>query len=255
MVHDEIDRHSYYGLPISTLLMEDVCITMDEIWMKFSCLHQNQLLSLAIISYIHGNNYDENLRNPDTVMHPLPPYNYANFFQEYPKMCLVVVAFCAIAVSMYFWALLLNIPGEHAYFHYTRMFSEQFDNIVLSGRFSRSILDKVHQRITDKNANATLKFCVTKNPSCLKHNNNFYYEKPNEVVASFNELYGKLATAKLWAKAKKLENAMTEDERREEQLIQQKQLDSICKMIMQEPEKFGLHDKSEITEQMKLYSI
>ncbi|KAM3726246.1 Matrix-remodeling-associated protein [Dirofilaria immitis] len=223
MVHDEIDRHSYYGLPISTLLMEDVCITMDEIWMKFSCLHQNQLLSLAIISYIHGNNYDENLRNPDTVMHPLPPYNYANFFQEYPKMCLVVVAFCAIAVSMYFWAL----------FRARR--KEQFDNIVLSGRFSRSILDKVHQRITDKNANATL--------------------KPNEVVASFNELYGKLATAKLWAKAKKLENAMTEDERREEQLIQQKQLDSICKMIMQEPEKFGLHDKSEITEQMKLYSI
>ncbi|KAM3726247.1 Type 2 DNA topoisomerase 6 subunit [Dirofilaria immitis] len=185
MVHDEIDRHSYYGLPISTLLMEDVCITMDEIWMKFSCLHQNQLLSLAIISYIHGNNYDENLRNPDTVMHPLPPYNYANFFQEYPKMCLVVVAFCAIAVSMYFWAL----------FRARR--KEQFDNIVLSGRFSRSILDKVHQRITDKNANATLK----------------------------------------------------------EQLIQQKQLDSICKMIMQEPEKFGLHDKSEITEQMKLYSI
>lgn len=38
-------------------------------------------------------------------------------------------------------------------------------------------------------------------------------------------------------------------------LIQQQQLESICEMIMREPEKFGLYDKSEITEQMKLYSL
>uniref|UniRef100_A0A0R3S5S1 RAB6-interacting golgin n=1 Tax=Elaeophora elaphi TaxID=1147741 RepID=A0A0R3S5S1_9BILA len=78
---------------------------------------------------------------------------------------------------------------------------------------------------------------------------------PSDVVTSFKELYGKLATANLRVKAKKLKKAMTDEERREEQLIQQKQLESICEMIMQEPEKFGLHDKSEITEQMKLYSI
>ncbi|VDM21671.1 unnamed protein product [Wuchereria bancrofti] len=85
--------------------------------------------------------------------------------------------------------------------------------------------------------------------------NNFCNNELNEAVGPFNEFYGKLATAKLRAKIRKLEETMTDEERREEQLIQQKQLESICEMIMHEPEKFGLHDKSEVTEQMKLYSV
>uniref|UniRef100_A0A8R1TU09 Matrix-remodeling-associated protein 7 helical domain-containing protein n=1 Tax=Onchocerca volvulus TaxID=6282 RepID=A0A8R1TU09_ONCVO len=186
--------------------------------------------------------YDDNLYNPDTIMHSLPPYNYANFFQEYPKICLIIAAFCTIVVSMYFWGL----------FQIRR--KEQLDNTVLNGRFSSSVLNKVHQRITDKNADAT-KFSCGKESFKSETCNNFHDDERNEVVAPFNELYGKLATAKLLAKAKKLENSMTEEERKEEQLIQQKQLESICEMIMQQPEKFGLHNKSEITEQMKLYSV
>ncbi|OZC05446.1 hypothetical protein X798_07586 [Onchocerca flexuosa] len=186
--------------------------------------------------------HDDNLHNPDTIMHSLPPYNYANFFREYPKMCVIIAAFCTIAVSMYLWVL----------FRIRR--KEQLDNSILDGRFCSSVLNKVHQRITDKNANAT-KFSCDEKSFKSKTCNKFHNDESTEVIAPFNELYGKLATAKLLAKAKKLENAMTEEERKEEQLIQQKQLESICEMIMQQPEKFGLHNKSEITEQMKLYSV
>lgn len=49
--------------------------------------------------------YDDGLRNPDTILHSLPPYNYANFFQEYPKICVIITALCTIAVSVYFWGL------------------------------------------------------------------------------------------------------------------------------------------------------
>ncbi|EFO23353.1 hypothetical protein LOAG_05129 [Loa loa] len=186
--------------------------------------------------------YDDSLPNPDTFLHSLPPYNYADFFQEYPEMCVIITAFCAIAISMYFWGLF-------------RVRRDELDSILLNGRFCSSVLSKVQQRITDKNTDAAEKpLCCAesfKSRTC----NNSHNDEPNEIVASLNELYGKLATAKLRAKTKKMEKTMTEEERREERLIQQKQLESICEMIMQEPEKFGLHDKSEITEQMKLYSV
>ncbi|CAG9535537.1 unnamed protein product [Cercopithifilaria johnstoni] len=182
--------------------------------------------------------YDDSLLNPDTILHSLPPYNYTSFLQECPTICVVITALCVIAISLYFWRLFWIRQEEH------------LDNVVLNGRFGSSVLSKVQQRITtNKNTDATLK------PLCDKESFKFEDNEPDEVVTSLNELYGKLATANLRAKAKKLEKAMTEEERKEEQLIQQKQLESICEMIMQEPEKFGFHDKSEVTEQMKLYSI
>lgn len=49
--------------------------------------------------------------------------------------------------------------------------------------------------------------------------NNSYNDDSNEVVAPLNELHGKLATANLRAKAKKLKKAMTEEERKEVPLI------------------------------------
>ncbi|KAL3982189.1 hypothetical protein ACH3XW_46185 [Acanthocheilonema viteae] len=142
---------------------------------------------------------------------------------------------------MYFWRL-FRLRRE-----------ENFDNMLFNGRFSSSILSKVQQEITNKNTKAALK--PSKESFKSGTSKNSHNIDSNQAVTSFNELYGKLATANLRVKAKKLEKAMTEEERKEEQLIQQKQLESICEMIMQEPEKFGLHDKSEITEQMKLYSI
>ncbi|VDK62328.1 unnamed protein product [Onchocerca ochengi] len=182
-------RHLDLALPFSTLLMKGICTTMNKILVP----SKTSYYPLAVISCIHGN---------DTIMHSLPPYNYANFFQEYPKICLIIAAFCTIVVSMYFWGL----------FRIRR--KEQLDNTVLNGRFSSSVLNKVHQRITDKNADAT-KFSCGKESFKSETCNNFHDDEPNEVVAPFNELYGKLATAKLLAKAKKLENSMTEEERKE----------------------------------------
>uniref|UniRef100_A0A0R3QW71 PHM7_cyt domain-containing protein n=1 Tax=Brugia timori TaxID=42155 RepID=A0A0R3QW71_9BILA len=184
--------------------------------------------------------YDDS--NPDTVLHSLPPYSYASFFQEYPKMCIVITAFCAFVVPMYFWGLF-------------RVRREEL-NIALNGRFSSAVLSRVRWRFTNKNTDATLEVLLCKEKSFKSETwNNFCNNELGEVISPFNELYGKLATAKLRAKIRKLEETMTDEERREEQLIQQKQLESICEMIMHEPEKFGLHDKSEITEQMELYSI
>uniref|UniRef100_A0A1I8EGV5 Matrix-remodeling-associated protein 7 helical domain-containing protein n=1 Tax=Wuchereria bancrofti TaxID=6293 RepID=A0A1I8EGV5_WUCBA len=185
--------------------------------------------------------YDES--NPDTVLHSLPPYSYASFFQEYPKMCIVITAFCAFVVSMYFWGL-FRIRREEL-------------NIALNGRFSSAVLSRVQWRFTNKNIIDTTLEVPLCNEESFKSGtwNNFCNNELNEAVGPFNEFYGKLATAKLRAKIRKLEETMTDEERREEQLIQQKQLESICEMIMHEPEKFGLHDKSEVTEQMKLYSV
>uniref|UniRef100_A0A915PVK3 Matrix-remodeling-associated protein 7 helical domain-containing protein n=1 Tax=Setaria digitata TaxID=48799 RepID=A0A915PVK3_9BILA len=172
--------------------------------------------------------YDDTFRNPDTVMHSLPPYGYLNFYQEYPEICIITVALCAIAASIYFWRL------------FWMRQEEQLGDIAFNSQFNLPISNKLQQRITDRSSEAC---------------NNIHSGEKSKVVPSLDDLYGKLATVELRKKAKQLEKAMTEEERREEQLIQQKQLDSIWEMILQKPEKFGLHDKSEITEQMKLYSI
>uniref|UniRef100_A0A1I7RV11 Matrix-remodeling-associated protein 7 helical domain-containing protein n=1 Tax=Bursaphelenchus xylophilus TaxID=6326 RepID=A0A1I7RV11_BURXY len=67
--------------------------------------------------------------------------------------------------------------------------------------------------------------------------------------------HGKLATAKLRAKANKLEETMSEEERKNEQRLKNEQLEKIFALMQQDKEKFGVNDKTEIMEQMKMYSL
>ncbi|CAD5214189.1 unnamed protein product [Bursaphelenchus okinawaensis] len=67
--------------------------------------------------------------------------------------------------------------------------------------------------------------------------------------------HGKLATAKLRAKANKLQESMTEQEKKEEQRLKNEQLEKIFALMQQEQDKFGVADKSDLMEQMKMYSI
>ncbi|VDK81842.1 unnamed protein product [Litomosoides sigmodontis] len=190
--------------------------------------------------------YDDGLCDAaDTTLQSLPPHNYANSLQEYPALRIIMTALCALVLSVCFWVL-LRMRRQEGY----------LDNIALSDRrFSSSVMSKVQQRITNKHSDTTLLSSCDKESFKFEAYENSHNGESNELDTSFNELYGKLATVNLRTKAKKLEEAMTEKERKEEQLIQQKQLESICAMVMQEPEKFGLYDKSEIAEQMKLYSL
>uniref|UniRef100_A0A9J2PEY0 Matrix-remodeling-associated protein 7 helical domain-containing protein n=1 Tax=Ascaris lumbricoides TaxID=6252 RepID=A0A9J2PEY0_ASCLU len=76
-----------------------------------------------------------------------------------------------------------------------------------------------------------------------------------DLSATLGKLHGKLATAELRARANRMEREMTEQQRNEEREICNKQLEAIYAMMMNDREKFGMQDKSEIMEQMKLYSI
>uniref|UniRef100_A0A915C3U3 Matrix-remodeling-associated protein 7 helical domain-containing protein n=1 Tax=Parascaris univalens TaxID=6257 RepID=A0A915C3U3_PARUN len=76
-----------------------------------------------------------------------------------------------------------------------------------------------------------------------------------DLAATLGKLHGKLATAELRARTSRMEREMTEQQRNEEREICNKQLEAIYAMMMNDREKFGMQDKSEIMEQMKLYSI
>lgn len=68
-------------------------------------------------------------------------------------------------------------------------------------------------------------------------------------------LHGKLATAQLRAKTHFLEEKMSEEERKKEQQIQQEQLAKIFEMMEMQKEKFGINEKEELVEQMRLYGV
>jgi len=68
-------------------------------------------------------------------------------------------------------------------------------------------------------------------------------------------LHGKLATAQLRARTHKMEQTMSDEERLKEQEIRNEQLNSIFQMMQAQGEKFGVHDKDELVEQLKLYSV
>ncbi|KAI1732269.1 hypothetical protein Ddc_01127 [Ditylenchus destructor] len=68
-------------------------------------------------------------------------------------------------------------------------------------------------------------------------------------------LHGKLATAQLRARTQKIEQAMSDEEREKERQIRNEQLNSIFQMMQSQGSKFGVNDKDELAEQMKLYSV
>jgi len=68
-------------------------------------------------------------------------------------------------------------------------------------------------------------------------------------------LHGKLATAQLHSKTQKIEKSMTDDERAKEREIRNQQLNSIFMMMQAQGEKFGVNNKEDLIDQMKLYSV
>ncbi|VDD91354.1 unnamed protein product [Enterobius vermicularis] len=77
----------------------------------------------------------------------------------------------------------------------------------------------------------------------------------DNVVGSLKTLHGKLATADLNLKARKLEQSMSQKEREEEALIRKKQLESIYTLLATDKERFGVNDEADVFDQMKLYSF
>ncbi|KAK0395745.1 hypothetical protein QR680_001410 [Steinernema hermaphroditum] len=81
------------------------------------------------------------------------------------------------------------------------------------------------------------------------------YETTIDILQTLGKLHGKLATAELRAKTKKLEQAMTKEQLKEESDIKKQQLESIYSLMKAQGDKFGLNNKGDLEEQMKLYAI
>lgn len=94
----------------------------------------------------------------------------------------------------------------------------------------------------------------------LKRSKKKYKDPDPETAEALNKLiadglHGKLATAQLRAKTHILEEKMSQEEREKEAEIKQQQLSKIFEMMEAQKEKFGINEKDELVEQMKLYSI
>uniref|UniRef100_A0AAF5I244 Matrix-remodeling-associated protein 7 helical domain-containing protein n=1 Tax=Strongyloides stercoralis TaxID=6248 RepID=A0AAF5I244_STRER len=76
-----------------------------------------------------------------------------------------------------------------------------------------------------------------------------------DVFSKIGELHGKLATAKTRIEARNFQNSLTEQEKKEEESIKEKQLKEIFEMLQAQEEKFGIHSKSELEEQFKFYAL
>jgi len=70
---------------------------------------------------------------------------------------------------------------------------------------------------------------------------------------SHMKFHGKLKSATLRARANKLEENMSAEERENERRLKMEQLESIFQM-MQKDEKFGIHNKDELMDQFKFYN-
>lgn len=68
-------------------------------------------------------------------------------------------------------------------------------------------------------------------------------------------LHGKLATAQLHSKTMKIENEMSAAEKEHEREVRNEQLSAIFALMQAQGDKFGVHDKEDLVEQMKLYSV
>ncbi|CAI2353003.1 unnamed protein product [Caenorhabditis sp. 36 PRJEB53466] len=76
----------------------------------------------------------------------------------------------------------------------------------------------------------------------------------NRINATIGKLHGKLATAQLKAKTRQMESEMSNEEKEYEERMKANQMASIMKMMMDNPEKFGM-DTEQIKEQMNLYNF
>lgn len=96
-------------------------------------------------------------------------------------------------------------------------------------------------------------------------------EDTGDVLSKLSnmELHGKLATAQLKVRTKKLQESMSDEEREQvilsvyipstsqfqERKIREEQLNAIFTLMKEQEEKFGLHTKGELEDQLKMYNV
>uniref|UniRef100_A0A914CUC5 Matrix-remodeling-associated protein 7 n=1 Tax=Acrobeloides nanus TaxID=290746 RepID=A0A914CUC5_9BILA len=82
-------------------------------------------------------------------------------------------------------------------------------------------------------------------------------EDTGDVLSKLSnmELHGKLATAQLKVRTKKLQESMSDEEREQERKIREEQLNAIFTLMKEQEEKFGLHTKGELEDQLKMYNL
>ncbi|KAK6765661.1 hypothetical protein RB195_025526 [Necator americanus] len=76
-----------------------------------------------------------------------------------------------------------------------------------------------------------------------------------DLLHTLGKLHGKLATAQLRAKTRKMQADMTAEERDDEARTKAKQLESIMSLVMQNQEKFGMTSEDDIKEQLNMYNF
>ncbi|KAK5970607.1 hypothetical protein GCK32_000398 [Trichostrongylus colubriformis] len=76
-----------------------------------------------------------------------------------------------------------------------------------------------------------------------------------DLLDRLGNLHGKLATAQLRARTRKMQADMTDEERNDEARAKAKQLESIMKLMMQNQEKFGMSSEEDIKEQLNMYNF
>ncbi|XGW32984.1 hypothetical protein V3C99_017472 [Haemonchus contortus] len=76
-----------------------------------------------------------------------------------------------------------------------------------------------------------------------------------DLINTLGNLHGKLATAQLRARTRKMQEDMTREERDDEARTKAKQLESIMSLMMQNQEKFGITNEDEIKEQLNMYNF
>ncbi|KHJ92032.1 hypothetical protein OESDEN_08089 [Oesophagostomum dentatum] len=76
-----------------------------------------------------------------------------------------------------------------------------------------------------------------------------------DLLHTLGKLHGKLATAQLRARTKRMQADMTAEERDDEARTKAKQLESIMNLMMQNKEKFGMNSEDDIKEQLNMYNF
>lgn len=216
----------------------------------------------------------DNLGHGDLEADVLPPYTMKTFVSEYPGVFIAGATLVTVAVSVCAWRALRSKRGDN----------------LLGGRFNTAMIKASQQRaaqikeaLKDTSFGTAQKRCSASNEDeegkldeseedkemtdegeaadCpLKEAAGEIGSKANnqthtaDVLPPLPRLHGKLATFELRARAKKIENSMTAEEKVEEQRIREKQLESIFELMKSEPEKFGMQDKTDLMDQMKLYT-
>jgi hypothetical protein len=88
----------------------------------------------------------------------------------------------------------------------------------------------------------------------IDHDN---HDEDHDVLETLSriQLHGKLATAQLRARAQKLEQSMTDEEREQERETRNEQIAKIFAMMQDQSDKFGIKSTDDLSEQLKLYSV